>query len=50
MPGAETSSNVVLFDWQVPICRPGAYDLAYFHSSTLESDVPRALAQAAAAP
>jgi hypothetical protein len=40
-PGAETSSDVVLFDWQVPICGPGAYDLAYFLSSTLEPDVPR---------
>jgi len=30
--------DVVLFDWQIPLRGPGAYDLAYFRSSTLAPD------------
>ncbi len=32
-------ARVILFDWQIPVQGPGAYDLAYFLSATLEREV-----------
>jgi aminoglycoside/choline kinase family phosphotransferase len=39
--GNARDSGVVLFDWQVPCQAPGAYDLAYFLSSTLDPGISR---------
>ena len=35
-----SGEDVVLLDWQLPVQGPGAYDLAYFLSSTLPPETP----------